>query len=113
MFHGVWCPEIHRKKVRWQNWTAANFNVRKMYSAFERMDGCESSIEITMVPLNKRIAGTNPFLEINILLLTAERITVLKQSSVKLNIVLFKEWMTVILSVTKADTLLQGMDDCN
>ena len=75
---------------------AADFNVRKMCSAFERMDGCECAIEIIMVP----------FLEINVLLLTAERITVLKQwmtasSPVKINTAPFKEWMTAILSVTK------------
>ena len=29
------------------------------------------------------------------------------------NTVPFKEWMTVILSVTRTDTLLQGMSDCN
>ena len=93
--------------MRRQNWTAANFNVRKMYSDFERIDGCECSIEITIVPLKERKARTSPFLEINILLLTAERISVLKQwmsasSPVKINTVLFKEWMTVILSVTKS-----------
>ena len=25
----------------------------------------------------------------------------------------FKEWMIVILSMTKTDALLQGIDDCN
>ena len=64
-----------------------------MYSAFEWMDGCECSIEIIMVPLKECVTGTNSFLEINMLLLTAERITVLKQwmtesSPVKINTVL-------------------------
>ena len=33
---------------------AANFNVRKMYSAVERMDGYEYSIKIIIVPLKER-----------------------------------------------------------
>ena len=36
-----------------------------------------------------------------------------KSSPVKMNTVPFKEWVTAILSVTKTDTLLQGMDGCN
>ena len=39
-FHGDWCSEICWKKVRWINWIAVNFNVRKMHSVVERMDGC-------------------------------------------------------------------------
>ena len=34
-------------------------------------------------------------------------------SPVKINIVPFKERMNAILTVTKTDTLLQGMDGCN
>ena len=34
-------------------------------------------------------------------------------SPVKIDKVHFKEWMTAILSVTKTDTLFQGMDGCN
>ena len=34
-------------------------------------------------------------------------------SPVKINREHFKNWMTAILSVTKTDTLLQGMDGCN
>ena len=34
-------------------------------------------------------------------------------SPVKINSEHFKDWMTAILSVTKTDTLLQGMDGCN
>ena len=44
-----WSSEIRRKKVSWQNWMAANFNVRKMYSNVERMDGCDCSIKIIIV----------------------------------------------------------------
>ena len=36
-----------------------------------------------------------------------------ESSPVKMNTVPFKEWVTAILSVTKTDTLLQGMDGCN
>ena len=32
LFHDDWCSEIRWKKVHWQNWTAANFNPRKMHS---------------------------------------------------------------------------------
>ena len=32
---------------------------------------------------------------------------------VKMNIVPFKEWMTVILNVTETDTVLQGMGGQN
>ena len=34
-------------------------------------------------------------------------------SPVKVNTMQFKGWMTAILSVTKTDALLQGMDGCN
>ena len=34
-------------------------------------------------------------------------------SPVKINIVVFKEWMNAILTVIKTDTLIQGSDDCN
>ena len=57
------------KKVLWQNWMDENFNVQKMYITIERMDGCEYSIEIFIVPFKELIAGINLFLEINILLL--------------------------------------------
>ena len=40
---------------------AANFNVIKMYSTVEKMDGCEYSIKIIIVTLKKRIARTNFF----------------------------------------------------
>ena len=39
----------------------ANFNVRTIFSLIERMDGFEDSIEIVIVPLKERIAGTNFF----------------------------------------------------
>ena len=35
---------------------AANFNVRKVYSVVERMDGCKYSIEIILVTLKELIA---------------------------------------------------------
>ena len=50
---------------------AANFNVSKMYSTVEIMDGCEYYREIIIVPLKERIAGSIFFLiilERNILL---------------------------------------------
>ena len=46
----------------------ANSVVRKMCSAAERRDGFEYSMKIIIVPLKERIAGTNVFLETNILL---------------------------------------------
>ena len=49
------------KKVHWQDLMVANFNVRKIYSTFERMDGCDYSKEIFIVTLKERIAGTNVF----------------------------------------------------
>ena len=42
----------------WQNWMAANFNVRKMRRTIERMHGCKYSIETVMVGLKDRIAQT-------------------------------------------------------
>ena len=88
-------------------------NVRKMYSTVERMDGCEYSIEIIIVPSREHTAGTNVFLEIKILLLKEILKQSMAASSVRIITVTFKEWINVILSVTKADTLLQGMDGCN
>ena len=104
LFHGDWCSELCLKKVRWQNWMSANFNVRKMCSTVERMDGCENSAEIIIVPLKERIAGINFFLEINILLLKE----LLKQwmivsSPVKVNTALFIKWITAILFMIKTD----------
>ena len=43
LFHGEWSSEIRWKKVRWPNWIAANFNIRKMHSTVERIDACEYS----------------------------------------------------------------------
>ena len=43
---------------------AASFNVRKVYSIMERIDGCKSSIETNIVPLKEGIARTNFFMEI-------------------------------------------------
>ena len=34
-------------------------------------------------------------------------------SPVKTNVVHFKEWMTAFLSVTKTETLLEGVDGCH
>ena len=94
LFHGDSCSEIRWKKVRWQNWMAVNFNVRKMYSTFERMDGCEHSIEIIRVTLKECIARTNFFW--NILLLKE----------------LLQQWMTAtFFCQNKYSTLL--MDDCH
>ena len=75
---------------------AANFNVRKMYSAVERIDDCIYS--------NRTFEKTHSWnqlsLEINILLLKE----LIKQwmtasSPVKINIVPFKEWISAIPSV--------------
>ena len=46
----------------WQNWMAANFNVRKIRHTVQRMHGCEYSIEIIIVPLKDRITETNFFM---------------------------------------------------
>ena len=40
---------------------AASFNVRKMYSTVERIDECEYSLEIIIVPLKERINEMNFF----------------------------------------------------
>ena len=39
----------------------ANFNVRKMYSSVEKMDGCKYSLEAIIVPLEECIAETKFF----------------------------------------------------
>ena len=83
---------------------AARFNVRKMCSTVERMDGCQYSLEIIITPLKERLTETNFNLEINILLLKK----LLKQwmtarSPVKINTVSFKEWVSATLSMTKTD----------
>ena len=85
-----------------------------MYNTLEGIDGWKHSREIITVPLKEHVAGRNFFFEINILLLKE----LLKQwltasSPVKINTAPFKEWMNSILSVTKTDTLLQGMDGYN
>ena len=59
LFHGDWCFQIQGKKVRLEKGMIAGFNVRKIYSAVERVDGCEYCLEIIMVPLKGRMAGTN------------------------------------------------------
>ena len=71
----------------------ADFNVRKIHSDAERMDVCEHSLEIIIVPLKERIAETNFFFGNKHTI--AEKI-VLKQwitarSPVKINTVSFKE----------------------
>ena len=71
----------------------ASFNVRKMYSTVERMDSCGYSNST----FERTYSWIQHFLEINILLLKDS----LKQwmtasSPVKLNIIPFKEWVTVI-----------------
>ena len=92
----------------------ASFNRRKLYNTFERIDVCQHSLEIIIVPLKERFTETKFFLEINILLLKK----LLKQwmtarSLVKINTVSFKEWMTVTRSVINTDILLQRNDGCN
>ena len=60
------------------------------------------------------MAGTNCFLEVNIVLLEEIlRQWMTARSPIKVNAEFFKEWMTAILSVTKTDTPLEGMDGCN
>ena len=81
-----------------------------MYSTVERRDGCEYS--------NSTLEGMHSwnqlFLKINILMLKELlKQWMSKSSPVKMNTVPFEEWVTAILSVTKTDTLLQGMDGCN
>lgn len=46
-----------------------NFNVRKIYSDLERMDGCKVSIEMIIAPLKELITSPNVFLVTNIPLL--------------------------------------------
>ena len=92
----------------------ASFNRRKLYNTVERIDVCQHSLEIIIVPLKERFTETKFFLEINILLLKK----LLKQwmtarSLVKKNTVSFKEWMTAALSVTNTDIPLQRKDGCN
>ena len=70
---------------------ATNFNIRKMYSTVGKMDGCESSIEMIVVPLKERIAVIDFFLETNILLLKE----------------LLKQWMTAASSVKINGLLLK------
>ena len=41
----------------------ANLNVRKIYSVVERMDGCEYSLEIIIVPLKEHITEAIFFLK--------------------------------------------------
>ena len=74
------------------------------------MDGCEYSVEVIIVPLKERMRETNFFLEINIsgIAQTMDDCKISCQN----NTVSFKEWMIAILSVTKTDTLLQEMNDC-
>ena len=106
LFHGDWFSEISFQKVHWRNYMAANFNVRKIYSTVERMDGCEYPNSI----FERKDGWNELFLEIIALLLKKllkQRMTA--SSPFKINLPSFKEWMTAILSVTKTDTLLQGM----
>ena len=92
----------------------ANFNVRKMCSTVEIMDGCEYSIEIIVAHLKERIARSNFFLKINILLLKQlQKQWITSSFPVKINTVHFKEWMAVIPFVSKIDALLQGINGCN
>ena len=62
-----------------------------MYSTVGKMDGCESSIEMIVVPLKERIAVIDFFLETNILLLKE----------------LLKQWMTAASSVKINGLLLK------
>ena len=101
-FFGDWCSEIYRKKVRWQNWMAANFNARKMYSTIERMEWLRVFYRDNYSTFERTHTWNQLFSEINILLVKE----LLKQwlttsSPVKINTVPFKEWMTAILLVKK------------
>ena len=69
---------------------------------------------LVITPFKERIAGTNFFLWNKHI--TDKRIaqtTMTASSPVKITTLPFKEWMTAIVSMTKKDTLLQGMDGCN
>ena len=112
-FFGDWCSEIYWKKVRWQNWMAANFNARKMYSTIERMEWLRVFYRDNYSTFERTHTWNQLFSEINILLVKE----LLKQwlttsSPVKINTVPFKEWMTAILLVKKKEdtTLLQRMN---
>ena len=73
---------------------AASFNVRKMYSTFEKIDGCEYSIETII--FEKTHSWNQLLLQINILLLKE----------------LVKQWMTKSSCQNKYNTL-QRMYDCS
>ena len=49
--------------MRWQNYVASNFNVKEIFFIVERMDDCECSIEIIIVPSKEGIAGNKIFLK--------------------------------------------------
>ena len=94
----------------------ADFNVRKIHRAVEKMDSCEYFLEIIIVPLKESIAETNFFYEIDILFLkqllkeTMDDCKISRQNKY----ISFKEWTTTTtLSVTKTDILLQRKDGRN
>ena len=61
LYHNDLCSEIRWRKVQYENWIAANFNVRKMYSTAERINDCEHSAKIILEPLKERIDRTKLF----------------------------------------------------
>ena len=64
--------------------------------------------------MKERKAGTNFFLEINLVLLEEiPKQWETARSPIKINTESFTEWMTTIISVTKTDALLHGMDGYN
>ena len=99
-FRGDWCSDIRWKKVRWPNWIAANFNVRKKVQdrLKESLRSCKNlSILKNNYSTYCRITQT---------------MDDCKFSCQEKTIVRFKAWMSAVLTVPKTDTLLQGVDSC-
>ena len=107
------CFEIRWKKQRWQNWMAANFNIRKICSTVERMHGCKYFYRISYSTSERMHSWNQLFLQSKYYCWKNYSNKRVVSSPIKINTIPFKEWMTVILSVTKADALCQRVDGCN
>ena len=107
------CFEIRWKKERWQIWMAANFNIRKICSTIERMHGCKYFYRISYSTCERMHSWNQLFLQSKHYCWKNYSNKRVASSPIKINTISFKEWMTVILLVTKADTLCQRVDGCN
>ena len=103
------CSDIRRKKLH-----GCKFQRQKNLQ-YRRINGWLRVFYINNFSTFEKMHSLNQlFLEISIELLEE----ILKQwksvsSPIKLNTEPFNGWMTTIHSVTKLDTLLRRMDDCN